>query len=49
MDWRPLAACIDEVGLSSAVPTPLQVDGDHLGDVTSVTLRSVPDALTVVG
>ena len=29
-------------------PRPFQVDGDHLGDATSVTFRSHPDALRVV-
>jgi diacylglycerol kinase family enzyme len=34
--------------LTAPVPTPLQVDGDDLGDRTDVTFRSVPDALDVL-
>jgi diacylglycerol kinase family enzyme len=32
----------------SEVPLPFQVDGEYLGDVTEVEVRSLPDALTVV-
>jgi diacylglycerol kinase family enzyme len=39
---------IDEVTVTATGPTALQVDGDYLGDATSVTLRSVRDALRVV-
>ncbi len=47
---RSLLAVHDaaELRLSSAVPVPLQVDGDDLGDRTSVTVTSVPDALDVL-
>jgi len=34
--------------LTAEAPTPLQVDGDDLGDRTEVTFRSVPLALDVV-
>ncbi|MCW2606290.1 MAG: DeoR family transcriptional regulator [Frankiales bacterium] len=37
-----------ELRLTAAVPVALQVDGDDLGDRTSVRLRSVPDALDVL-
>ena len=39
---------LDEVVLTSAAPMPLQVDGDHLGEYSSVTLRTLRNALTVV-
>jgi diacylglycerol kinase family enzyme len=39
---------VEEVRLRSAVPMPLQVDGDHLGDVTDVPLSTLRGALTVV-
>lgn len=38
----------DELVLSSEQPLPLQLDGDHVGDVERVTIRSVPRSLTVV-
>ena len=38
----------DELVLSARHPVPLQVDGDDLGDVTRVVLRSVRSALDVV-
>ena len=38
----------DGFRLTSSVPTPLQVDGDDLGDVTEVVFRSVPQALDVI-
>lgn len=38
---------LDEVVLTSAVELPLQVDGDHLGDMTKVVLCTVRDAVTV--
>ena len=34
--------------LSSSTPLALQVDGDFVGEMTSVELRSIPRALTVV-
>ena len=37
-----------ELRLSAEVPVALQVDGDDLGDRTSVLLRGVPSALDVV-
>ena len=37
-----------ELRLSASRPVALQVDGDDLGDRTSVVLQGVPDALTVV-
>ncbi len=37
-----------ELRLHAEVPVALQVDGDDLGDRTSVTLRSVPAALDVL-
>jgi diacylglycerol kinase family enzyme len=42
--YRDLA----EFRLSGEVPLPLEVDGDYLGDRTSATFRSVPDALRVI-
>ena len=41
--WHNLA----QATLSSDEPLPLQVDGDAIGDTTSVDLRSIPDAVTV--
>ena len=38
----------DGFRLTADTPTPLQVDGDDLGDVTEVVFRSVPRALDVV-
>lgn len=39
---------VSELVLCSPVPLPLQVDGDHLGDHSEVTLTTVTDALTVI-
>lgn len=39
---------VQEAVLRSSHPMPLQVDGDHVGDVTEVVLRSCPDAVTVL-
>lgn len=39
---------VAEVRLTAARPTALQVDGDHVGSVTEITLRSVPRALRVL-
>jgi diacylglycerol kinase family enzyme len=38
----------DVLRLTAPVPTPLEVDGDDLGDRTEVTVTSVPDALDVL-
>ena len=43
-----LADDVDEVVLTSDIPMPLQLDGDHIGDSTRVTMRTLRDALTVV-
>jgi len=51
---RPRGAAVlslhdqDGFRLTADRPTPLQVDGDDLGDVTEVVFRSVPLALDVV-
>jgi diacylglycerol kinase family enzyme len=37
-----------ELTLLAQRPTALQVDGDHVGSITSVVLRSVPEALRVL-
>ncbi len=37
-----------EITVSSREPAALQVDGDYVGDLQSVTFRSVPDALRVI-
>ena len=37
-----------ELTLTAVRPTALQVDGDHVGSVTEVVLRSVPEALRVL-
>ena len=39
---------LSEITLRADRPTPLQVDGEHLGLVSEVTLRSAPKALNVV-
>jgi diacylglycerol kinase family enzyme len=39
---------LPELTLSCEEPLPLQVDGDDLGDRTSVRMRSVPSALSVL-
>jgi diacylglycerol kinase family enzyme len=39
---------IDEFTLTSSEPMPFQVDGDYLGERTSVTFRAHPAALHVV-
>jgi diacylglycerol kinase family enzyme len=36
------------VGLEGEIPLPLQVDGEYLGDHTSIEIRSLPRALRVV-
>jgi diacylglycerol kinase family enzyme len=38
-----------EVRLSAESPASLQVDGDHLGQVSEVVFRAAPKALTIVG
>jgi len=37
-----------EIAVRADAPVALQVDGDYLGDRTSVTFTSVPRALRVV-
>jgi diacylglycerol kinase family enzyme len=37
----------DEFRITATRPTPMQVDGELMGDVTDVTFRSVPGALRV--
>jgi diacylglycerol kinase family enzyme len=37
-----------EITVTSREPAALQVDGDYVGDLQSVTFRSVPDALRVI-
>jgi diacylglycerol kinase family enzyme len=44
LQWHDL----DELTISAQGSLPLQVDGDFLGEATSVTLRAVPRALRVV-
>jgi diacylglycerol kinase family enzyme len=39
---------VSEMTLSAEVPLPFQLDGDELGDRSSVLLKSVPDALEVL-
>ena len=39
---------LPEFTMSSDLPQPFQVDGDYLGERTSVTFRAVPAALQVV-
>jgi hypothetical protein len=41
-------ADIGEVAVSCDRPTPLQVDGDHLGSVTGLRISYEPDVLTLV-
>jgi hypothetical protein len=56
LSWQPQAAypglpvLNDQLRcrLEAEIPMPLQVDGEYLGDLTSVELRSLPGALTVV-
>lgn len=38
-----------EVRVTAEQPAGLQVDGDHLGQVTEVVFRAAPKALTIVG
>jgi diacylglycerol kinase family enzyme len=38
---------LDEFRITALRPTPMQVDGEVIGDVTDVTFRSVPRALRV--
>jgi diacylglycerol kinase family enzyme len=38
-----------EITVRARQPVALQVDGDYVGDFESVTFRSVPDALRVIG
>jgi diacylglycerol kinase family enzyme len=38
---------LDEFRIAALRPTPMQVDGEVIGDVTDVTFRSVPRALRV--
>lgn len=37
-----------EITITADIPTPLQVDGDYVGEIEAVTFRSVPHALRVV-
>jgi diacylglycerol kinase family enzyme len=39
---------VDEFTVSAAEPLPFQLDGDDLGERTSVTFRAVPHALDVI-
>lgn len=38
---------VDEFSITTARPTPMQVDGEVVGDVTEATFTSVPNALRV--
>ena len=44
----PVLHDLPECRLEADVPLPFQVDGEYLGDRTTVRLRSLPGALTVV-
>lgn len=46
--WLRMWHDVDRVTLTSDLPLALQVDGDFLGEVARVELRSVPRALNVV-
>jgi diacylglycerol kinase family enzyme len=56
LSWQPQAAypglpvLSDQLRclLEAEIPMPLQVDGEYMGDLTTVELRSLPGALTVV-
>ena len=37
-----------EAAISASRPVPWQVDGDHLGEATTLTVRHEPDALDLV-
>jgi len=41
-------ADVSKVTITGHGPFPYQVDGDHLGDVTRLDLRHVPDVLDLV-
>jgi diacylglycerol kinase family enzyme len=41
-------ADVDELTVSCDRPTPWQVDGDHLGSITALRVRYVPDALRLL-
>jgi diacylglycerol kinase family enzyme len=43
VSWHDL----DEFRITAVRPTPMQVDGELVGDVTDVTFRSVRSALRV--
>jgi diacylglycerol kinase family enzyme len=38
---------LDEFRIAALRPTPMQVDGEVIGDVTDVSFRSIPRALRV--
>lgn len=44
VEWRD----VDEMVVQHDLPFPYQVDGDHLGDVTRLEFRHVPDAVQLV-
>lgn len=39
---------VEEATVTCDRPTPWQIDGDHLGNVTALRVRYVPDALTLL-
>ena len=47
-DWILRAHDVDELLVECDGPTPLQADGEDLGDVTAVTFRAERDALRVL-